>query len=329
MKPKKSLLNQYVLINFLVVTLLPILILVASVGVFPSGTNEEGHSQNPDFILIVGLMLGLFIILSWIFFYRIRKRLLRLRNAMTNPADSGIPLQIPIEKGDEIGQLADSFNHMVHQLEESRNREQEEEALRRQLIANLSHDLRTPLTTIRGHAYLLKKEQLSVKGQESLTLIDNKINHLGQLIEDLLSYTLLTSRKYPYRPVTTDMVRLVRTSFAAWYPIFENMGFHMDLDVPEATFKWEVDPRWMERTLDNFYQNISRHAQEGKYIGIKVDAERERIVIEDHGPGMDGKSAGKGAGIGLSIAALMLKEMKLHWEFETNEKGTKIMIDKE
>lgn len=274
------------------------------------------------------VILGIFLFVSWIFFYRIRKRLLRLQKAMTEPADHGIPEQIAIGKKDEIGQLEISFNKMIQQLEESREREQEEEALRRQLIANLSHDLRTPLTTIRGHAFLLKKEPLSEKGLESLQLIDNKINYLGQLIENLLSYTLLAAGKYPFQPQKTDMVRLVRTSFAGWYPVFENAGFQIELDMPEQTFYWKIDVQWMERILDNFYQNIHRHAREGQYISVKIDPGLQQIIIADRGPGMSGESKGKGAGIGLTIVSLMLKEMKLDWETETGPSGTAIMIKK-
>ncbi|KOP71750.1 histidine kinase [Bacillus sp. FJAT-21945] len=279
-------------------------------------------------ILAVVAVLAIFIFISWIFFYKIRKRLLRLQQAMSSPAESGIPDTISVEKRDEIGQLEVSFNEMIHQLEISRVREKEEEMLRRQLIANLSHDLRTPLTTIRGHAFSLKKEALSDKGKESLDLIDNKIGYLGQLIENLLSYTLLTTGKYPYYPERTDMVRLVKTSFAAWYPVFEGAGFQMEVEFPETTFYWEVDPQRMERVLDNFYQNIYRHARNGAYIGVKIDAHLQEIIIEDHGPGMGGESIEKGAGIGLSIVSLMLKDMKLKWETETGGHGTMIKIRK-
>ncbi|MFC0333859.1 sensor histidine kinase, partial [Paenibacillus sepulcri] len=190
MKPKKSLLNPYLLINFLTVTLLPILILVVSVGVFP---NFSEYNPYLNYMIAIVTILGVFILISWLFFYKIRKRLMHLQEAMAKPAGNGIPLPIRIDKRDEIGQLGDSFNKMVHELEISRHREKEEEALRRQLISNLSHDLRTPLTAIRGHAYRLKKESLSPKGRESLDAIDHKISHLGQLLENLLSYTLLTS----------------------------------------------------------------------------------------------------------------------------------------
>lgn len=247
---------------------------------------------------------------------------------MYSPEDYGIPEPITVDKKDEIGQLEISFNDMIHQLESSRQREKEEETLRRELIANLSHDLRTPLTTIQGHAYSLNKEPLSEKGKESLKLIDTKVNYLSQLIENLLSYTLLTSGKYPYKPQKTDIVRLVKTSFAAWYPVFENLGFQMDIDLPEKTFYWDIDAQWMDRVLDNFYQNINRHAKEGKYIGVKVNVETQEIIIEDHGLGMSGESEGKGAGIGLSIVSLMLKDMNIDWKVETGKAGTTIRIQK-
>ncbi|KAB2333138.1 HAMP domain-containing histidine kinase [Cytobacillus depressus] len=277
-------------------------------------------------VLAVVAVLTIFIFISWIFFYKIRKRLLKLRQAMSSPTENGLPDPISVEKKDEIGQLELSFNEMVHQLEEGRQRELEEETLRRQLIANLSHDLRTPLTTIRGHAYSLKKEPLSEQGKKSLDLIDNKIGYLAQLIENLLSYTLLTSGKYPYHPKEVDIVRLVKTSFAAWYPVFEDIDFEMNMELPEKTFYWEIDSQWLERVLDNIYQNIYRHARGGKYIGVRVDIGQEQIIIADRGPGMSGESAGKGAGIGLTIVSLMLKDMNLRWDVETGEAGTIIRI---
>lgn len=293
----------------------------------PTGISLQEKYGYLIFVMVF-VVLAIFIFISWIFFYKIRKRLLRLQTAMHNHEGEGIPDSISVYKKDEIGQLEMSFNDMIEKLESSRKREKEEEMLRRQLIANLSHDLRTPLTTIRGHAYRLNKETLSEEGKESLQLIDTKVSYLSQLIENLLSYTLLTSGKYPYQPQKTDIVRLVKTSFAAWYPVFENLDFQLNIDFPDGTFYWEIDSQWLERVLDNFYQNINRHAREGKYIGVRIDVEKQQILIEDHGPGMSGESSGKGAGIGLSIVSLMLKDMNLGWEINTGKNGTIIKIEK-
>lgn len=292
--------------------------------VSPSDPLDKGF----EYILPIALLFIfiLFIVISMLFFYRIRKRLLHLQEAMVAPEANGIPSTIEVTKEDEIGRLGQSFNRMIQELEISREREQEEEKLRKELIANLSHDLRTPLTTIRGHAYRLRKEPLSSKGQESLDFIDEKVSYMGELIENLLSYTLLSTGKYPYYPEEVDINRLIRTSFAAWYPVFENLHFDIQLDIPEKQLIWQVDPQMFHRVLDNFFQNIYRHAKRGQFVAVRI--ENEKIVIEDHGPGMKAKSSQQGVGVGLSVVSLMLKEMQLDWTIETSEQGTRMIIKK-
>lgn len=281
---------------------------------------------NYVFLIALLAIFALFIIISMLFFYRIRKRLLQLEKAMGTPEENGIPAITHVKNEDEVGRLEQSFNHMVEALETSRNREIEEEELRKELIANLSHDLRTPLTTIRAHAYRLQKESLSPKGQESLDFIDEKVKYMGELIENLLSYTLLTTGKYPYYPERVEIIRLTRDAFASWYPIFENLQFTIEVDLPERQLLWEVDPQWFRRILDNLFQNIYRHAESGRFVAVRI--ENETVVIEDHGPGMKEKSSRKGVGVGLSIVSLMLKEMALEWEIETGEKGTTMRMRK-
>jgi len=336
MKRAGSFFRRYLLVHFLFAVLLPILLLFLSAGAFSPGDQTaaaaDGLIQFRNYITLIGIILAVFIAVSWLFFYRIRKRLLRLQEAMAAPsAGQGLPQPVDMDgrpaHPDEIGQLEASFNRMIRQLADSRQREEEEETLRRRLIANLSHDLRTPLTAMRGHASRLRKEQLSPDGAASLDAVDRTITHVGELIDDLLAYTLLTAGKYPYRPEQTDMVRLVRASLATWYPVFEEAGFRIEPGLPEsATFRWKVDPQWMQRVLDNLFQNIVRHAREGRYIGVAMDAGRETLTIEDRGPGMDGQSDERGAGIGLSIATYMLREMGLQAVFTSGESGTTVRI---
>ena len=284
-----------------------------------------------EYAAIVGvlLVLALFMALSAFFFYRVRRRLLRLRDAMTSPAEDGLPGPVAPKQPDEIGLLEEAFNGMLAELTRSREREREEEALRRRLIANLSHDLRTPLTAIRGHAHRLGQAAADAESRESAALIDRKIGQMDRLIDNLLSYTLLSAGKYPYRPQPTDVARLVRASVAGWYPAFEREGFEVDVDLPERPVLWEIDPVWLERVLDNVFQNVLRHAGDGKYVGLRLEIEPNgaaALSIADRGPGMTGASAGKGAGIGLSIAEMMLREMRLQWSVDTGPGGTTAVI---
>ncbi|GIO88983.1 sensor histidine kinase [Paenibacillus lactis] len=291
-------------------------------------------SETTLYGLFMATMSGLFILVSWLFFVRIRKRLLRLRNAMTSPNEAtGIPQPVTLTKLDEIGQLEEGYNDMVSQLEEGQRRQREEEELRKSLIASLSHDLRTPLTVIRSHIFSLEREPLSGRGKESLSLIEAKIGDLGGLIDNLLSYNLLTSGKVQLNLDAKDVLRLVKESAAAWYPVWEKAGIEPDIALREEPLIWNVDVLWFRRLLDNLFQNVVRHAQSGKYIGIYTEerqveggGETGALIISDRGPGFGSESHNKGAGIGLAVVDFLAKEMGLKCEVESSGEGTRITI---
>ncbi|WP_025028687.1 sensor histidine kinase [Caldalkalibacillus mannanilyticus] len=282
-------------------------------------------------ILIIGVVaiIFLFITLSFLFFRSIRKRLLQLQEAMEMRDLDGLPIQISVSKKDEIGQLEETFNHMVDELRESKKREQKEEQLRRELIANLSHDLRTPLTKIRAQAYSIGKEPLSLEGKQAIENMEVSIANTDRLIENLMSYTLLVASKYAFEPREMNMGRFLREQLASWYPVFEKEEFEIHIALDSfANITWEIDPIWMGRVVDNLFQNVLRHAKSGKYIEVRTEStpSYDVVVISDRGKGMENKSVEKGAGIGLSIVDMMLRGMRLDWEIHSTEQGTVVQI---
>lgn len=333
MKQTGSLFRRFLVGHFLFIFFPPIVLIIFFSFIGFSDINEKDlNTLNPFYVILLlfGFIIVAFVVISWLFFLRLRKRLTRLQEVMSFSATNHSfpkPISVQTDRMDEIDQLGSSFNWMIQQLEESRKREYEEELLRHRLIANLSHDLRTPLTILRGHVTRLNKESMSLEGQNSLSEVNHTVSRVGDLMDDLLSYTLLTSGKHPFQPTSTDIARLVRASVASWYPVFEEKEIQLDVDLPtEETFYWEVDPKWITRVLDNLFQNILRHAAEGKYASIVVDVEKEQIIVADKGPGMDHSSYERGAGIGLSASNYMLKKMKLKADFTSNENGTRVAI---
>ncbi|MEK4324956.1 histidine kinase dimerization/phospho-acceptor domain-containing protein [Paenibacillus sp. FSL R7-0312] len=278
-------------------------------------------------IAILGFLIA-FVVSSWLFFIMIRRRLLRLQTAMVFTGLEGLPQLVPPGKPDEIGRLEEAFNTMVTELAASRSRETEEEGLRKRLVANLSHDLRTPLTVIRSHLHVLGKEDLSARGQESLELMDQRIESLGGLIDNLLAYNLLNSGRMTLKLERKDVLRLLRETAAAWYPLWEKEGYQIEIDLEAAPLYWNVDVSWFRRVLDNLFQNILRHARSGLYVGIftEIRGGNRVLVISDHGGGLDGSTDSKGAGLGLSIVDLLLKRMELEWSMESTGQGTEITI---
>lgn len=289
---------------------------------------QNRPSDTRFYGLFMALIFGIFILLSYLFFRDIRKRLLRLESSMTRVGDNGLPSPTDEGRPDEIGRLEQAFNHMVNQLEEGRRREWEEEELRKNLIANLSHDLRTPLTVLGSHLYSIAKEPLSAQGQQSLSLMQTKLDDLDHLIDHLLSYNLLTSGRYAMSIQLQDVHRIVRESAAAWYPVWEKAGMTIDIDLPEEPLKWAIDRQGFRRVLDNLFQNVVRHAGSGKYVGIHTIGWRGRtaLVITDHGPGLDTASNAKGAGLGLAIVDLLLREMGLLLDTESSSAGARFII---
>ncbi|TVX86903.1 HAMP domain-containing histidine kinase [Paenibacillus agilis] len=288
------------------------------------------YTSEYAFAIMMSLTL-LFILFSWRFFYRIQRRLRELERAMAMTDEQGIPVTISVAKEDEIGQLQHSFNRMTSELRASRKREQEEEELRKQLIANLSHDIRTPLTTIRTHVHTIQQENdvLQERSKTSLRVIVQKCEDLAHLVDNLLSYTLLSAKRYTFHPQAVDVVRLVRESAAAWYPMWEKHQFEVEVNLPSAPITWDVDQMWMKRILDNVYQNVVRHASSGRYIRIEMNQlpnGSSELVIQDKGPGMKVTSSNKGAGIGLSIIEMMLKEMQLEQEVFSSSNGTTLVL---
>lgn len=284
-------------------------------------------------ILFFGVLaiIVFFIIVSFLFFRGIRKRLLMLQDAMEIRDVDGLPIEMHVKKKDEIGQLELSFNRMVCELRESKNREQREEQLRRELIANLSHDLRTPLTKVRAQTYSISNEELSDEGKHAVKVLETSIVNIDRLMENLMSYTLLMASKYKFEPKETNVIRFVREHMTTWYAVFEKEGF--EIDVALNSFeenKWLVDPLWLGRIFDNIFQNVLRHANSGQYISVKTEETElyDTFIIMDYGKGMKNESNEKGAGIGLSIVDIMVKGMDLDWEIESSESGTIIKIKK-
>jgi len=277
------------------------------------------------FLILIIFVVGVsIVVVSLLFFLGIRKRLVQLQSAMSDTVNDGIPDKVTVNNSDEIGQLEKAFNRMIDQLKDSRKREKEEEYLRKQLIANISHDLRTPLTVIRQHAYSIQNNPSSLKATASVQIIVNKLNDVGKLLENLLTYTLLSAGKYPLEKTNIDVIEELRNAVAEWYPVFEKEGFEVNVHLADCSLIWQVDPLWLRSIFDNLFQNVIRHARSGGYICVEtIDRDGDLfMVIRDKGRGIEHHSEAKGAGIGLSIVSLMTREMDVFWEVSSSPQGT-------
>ncbi|WP_170008425.1 sensor histidine kinase [Bacillus fonticola] len=277
------------------------------------------------FYAFMFVFLAAFLFISWRFFRGIQKRLVQLEHGMHQLDDEGIPTPVLITKDDEIGALEHSFQEMVAQLKEDRRKQKEEEQLRKDLIAHLSHDLKTPLTALRGQLYQLQQEPQNEKSTHITTQMNQKIMHISQYMEQLLSYTLLSAGRYQFEPTTVDLQKKLRSFLAIWYPSFEKRGIQVKVDIPETPVRTRLDPSWLERIVDNCMSNILQHATGATTVTcILVTTENTWIVkFIDNGQGIKAESKTRGARVGLSIVSLMCERMNVTWSIDSIEgKGT-------
>ncbi|EOP76487.1 hypothetical protein KOW_04248 [Bacillus cereus VDM006] len=273
---------------------------------------------------------GLFVYITWLFFKKTSKRLVKIQAHMEENKNKLIPSKMIVSKKDEIGELEEAFNYMVDDLNNSHEKEEKEKLIRKKLIASLSHDLKTPLSIIRGHAHKLQELKQEKDGVESIEVIINKISFLGELIDNLSSYNVLSEGRLPLKIEKRNVIHIIRKSLIDWYPLFEELEFEIDIEISES-FEWDIDEIWMLRIFNNVFQNVKRHAYQGKYLKVETGKKdgTEFIKVIDHGPGFGISSINQGKGIGLSIVYMMIEQMNLNINVTDLKHGTCILIYKQ
>lgn len=237
-----------------------------------------GVSERSWFVfgIFVVVFLLIYLIVIALVNRKINRRLQRLMKQMTAFANREHVEEMPPEK-DEIGQLTQHFNGMRKQIETAREKLAKEQQEKEYMIATISHDLKTPLTSIRAYTESLASDrELSVEErQEYQHVIVDKANYMKQMLDDLLMYTLLQSPTYEMELVEVDGNEFFDMLVSGYEPMCreKRIRLHVHCDV---TGKYLVNPKQMIRVADNLMSNAIQHTKEGGSIGI--------IAISDDQP---------------------------------------------
>ena len=227
---------------------------------------------------------------------------------------------------DEIDRLGLTFDHMADRIARQIEQLQEQDALRRRLVAQVSHDLRTPLTSMRGYL-----ESLKIKGEaltdneraEFLRIALAQGERLSRLIDDLFELAALDAREKEPRPEPFAPAELIHDVARKHQPAADTKGIAIEVDVPRDAPFVLADLAMTERVLDNLIDNAIAHVPDGGTIdlGAAADDERLEITVADNGPGIPdtnkadlfepftrgkaGETRGH-AGLGLAIARRLM-----------------------
>ncbi|MCM1989927.1 HAMP domain-containing sensor histidine kinase [Oceanirhabdus seepicola] len=239
---------------------------------------------------IVGIVL-----LVLIFSRRLNKKILspleKLSEGIKDIDFDKLSKPIEIHAPKEIEYIKDSINDMTKRLVKEKEVNHSIMENKKRMIRDISHDLKTPITTIQGYSRLLIDDDNidEVKKKKYLGYIHDKSIRLNYLIESLFNYTKLDSGDFVLKKVKGDMCQFLRAFLVANHGDIESRGFELIADIPEREIILRFDRFEMERGLSNLIGNALKYNPEETKIEVSLaeDEENITIVIGDDGVGMD------------------------------------------
>jgi signal transduction histidine kinase len=193
--------------------------------------------------------------------------------------------------GDEVTALARAFNRMAGDLQARADALAASDAARRQLLADVSHELMTPLTAIRGYVQTLMMPSLAADDptrRRYLDIVDQETYKLEAIIGDLLDLARLEGGGGELLMEAVPVSDLFRRVADRHGPAIRNRGLALDVSVVPEDLTVRGDAQRLEQALQNIAANAIRHSPENGRIALGAErrGERARITIRDSGPGM-------------------------------------------
>lgn len=229
----------------------------------------------PQLSLAALAALALSIAAAWPLAASIARPLARMTRAAEALAEGRFDQQIPSRGRDEVARLAVAFNRMAREIQASQR-------TLRDFIANVSHDLRTPLTSVQGFSQALLDGTLAEREQiaEAGRIINAESERMSRLVSDLLELARMESGRSPLERQAVNLTQLVaaRVEAATGRAAETDITFRF---TPTATPLIAGDPLRLERVVDNLLDNARRHTPAGGVVTVRV--EHGRGVVPDEG----------------------------------------------
>lgn len=210
-----------------------------------------------------------------------------ISDAVERISDGDLNTQVEVVGDDEFSSMASNLNKMVEDIRRLMDKERESERTKNELITNVAHDLRTPLTSIIGYLELLSG-QVVLPPEMQKKYIDiaySKAKRLEKLIEDLFGFTKMNYGKLAMHVSKVDIVKLLGQLLEESYPNFSSKGLSYELQSNVPVKIITADGNLLARLFDNLIGNAIKYGAEGKRILVKVmaDADEVQVSVTNYG----------------------------------------------
>lgn len=188
---------------------------------------------------------------------------------------------LKVKGKDELAGLCTNINTMSKELRNIFESERELERTKSELITNVSHDLRTPLTPIIAYLDILRNEKFSSKEEEKEYL--NSSYHLSiklkKLIDELFEYTKLSSKEIVLDLVDVDICPILNQIVGEYVPMLESKGLRVVTQISDTELPVKIDIEKMVRVFENILSNAEKYSSKPSDIIVKADNKGDNVVI--------------------------------------------------
>ena len=265
--------------------------------------------------IILGILLTVFIIIHVSY----RRQVFGLCRQVTFLNEKQTRLEVTSDiKAGELQELADQIEILNGKYKEIRSRYKNNNESLREMIANISHDIRTPLTSLDGYFQLLADPNTDNESRTKYTgIVKNRIESLKDMLEELFTYTKLSGTEYVLDMTETDITELTAETLMSFYDEFTKLGIEPKVEIPEDSLFINGNREALRRIEQNIMKNAYIH---GTSLSVKLFQENGKAVFEcsdvfigniadidvnrifDRFYKADSNRNSKGSGLGLAIS---------------------------
>lgn len=226
----------------------------------------------------------------------------------------------------EFVDICDRFNIMVSKLEDSENQRKKLMNDKERMMADISHDLKTPITSIQGYAKALSDGIIVDEDKDKyIKIIYEKSKKLTELINIFHEYSKLEHPDFNLIFEKVDLSEYLRAYIALKYEDIVESGFNIEVDIPEEEMEMKIDKIQLQRVFDNILGNSIKHNEKGTniYVSLEKKSDSYEIIIADDGKGIpkeiasnifeaftvgdESRNSRQGSGLGLAIAKTIVE----------------------
>ena len=296
-------------------------------------------------VVAISIMIAILsVFTSCLVIRRVKRQISEMTEVLTEVKDGNGNRRILSAANELVAPLAYEINEIVLAYENRLLELHKMEETNRQLMTSLSHDVRTPLTTLIGYLDAAHKGIVTGKDREDYIETARRKSHdLKEYIDVLFDWFKLNSNEFAIEIQMVEAAELTRDILIDWIPIFENKQIDYNIDIPEQPFWVRLDSDCYMRILNNLIQNVIAHSRADKTeIVLSKEKGSMQIRITDNGIGIEkedlkhiferlykcdkGRSE-KGSGLGLSIVHQLVEKMNGTITAESTQgKGTQFTL---